>query len=701
MSDGRHGNRGCGHAGAGSAMTDDIADLISESLIVRDMQGRVTLWNRASEQLYGLPAAAALGLRLHDLLGTRHLFPMADIEARLLTVGTWEGEVGRHAVDGRELSVEVRWTLRRDAGGLPVDIVETGRDISALNTLEQETRLAAHRYRNLFQAMAAAFWEMDFSRVRMMIGSLMASGVTDLPRYMAENPDWVVEAMRAVLVIDVNDKVISLFGATRREEIVGGHVAWCFPPQSRHVFAESLIAAARRQDRYATETTLTRLDGQSIDVLFTVCWPEEHKGRGHVLVGVIDITERKQAEEETRRSERRYRELFNHMPVALGQLDMRYMNDRLSARFANQPPPRNETDIELDFIQDILRGTRAIEVNPEAQRLFRAPGREDMLIPIERFWRTRPETVRRTVLARLNGEPGYSEETKVDALDGTQIDVLYTVAFPPSTWERGTNIVAFIDISDRIAALAKVEQMQSELAHAGRVAMLGEMAASIAHEVNQPLAAITTSGAACLRWLNRAQPDLDEVRDLAGRVVSDAQRAAGIIARVRDMAANRRADHVPLNLNELVEEATHFLRHEFQARQVELRFSAAPGLALVSADRIQIQQVVVNLAVNALQAMAEAKASAPRLSITVAPVAGSGLCVVVEDNGPGLDHGTAHRLFESFFTTKREGLGIGLAVCRSIIEAHGGNIEAGNRTDGQGARFSFTLPSSAEQTAAK
>ncbi|MGQ3048725.1 MAG: PAS domain-containing sensor histidine kinase [Niveispirillum sp.] len=674
-------------------MVDDIADLIAESLIVRDLRGHVTLWNRASESLYGFSSAAALGRSLHELLGTRHLFPMADIEARLLAVGSWEGEVGRHGADGRDLSVEVRWTLRRDVGGMPVDIVETGRNIAALTALEQETRLAAHRYRNLFQAMAAAFWEMDFSRVRMMIGGLMASGVTDLPRYMADNPDWVVEAMRAVHVVDVNDKVISLFGASRRDEIVGGHVAWCFPPQSRHVFAESLIAAARRQDRYATETTLTRLDGRFIDVLFTVCWPEEHKGRGHVLVGVIDITERKQAEEETRRSERRYRELFDHMPVALGQLDMRYMNSQLAARYANQPPPRNEMDIDLNFIQDILRSTKAIEVNPEAQRLFRARRREDMLIPIERFWRTRPETVRRTVLARLNGEPGYSEETKVDALDGTQIDVLYTVAFPPSTWERGTNIVAFIDIGDRIAALARVEQMQAELAHAGRVAMLGEMAASIAHEVNQPLAAIATSGAACLRWLNRAEPDLGEVRELAGRVVSDAQRAAGIIARVRDMAANRRADHVPLNLNELVEEATHFLRHEFQARQVELHFSPVSGPALVSADRIQLQQVVVNLAVNALQAMAEAKISPPRLSIAVMAVGAIWLRVVVEDNGPGLDPATSPRLFESFFTTKREGLGIGLAVCRSIVEAHGGSIEAGNRADGRGARFTFTLPS--------
>lgn len=673
-------------------MTDDIADLMTESLIVRDMQGRITLWNRASERLYGWPSAQVLGRPLHGLLATRHLFPMAEIEARLPVTGTWEGEVGRHAVDGRELAVEVRWTLRRDSNGAPVDIVETGRDISALSALEQETRLAAHRYRNLFQAMAAAFWEMDFSRVRLMIGDLMAAGVTDFPRHIADHPDWIVEAMRAVRVVDVNDKAVSLFGASRRDEIVGGHVAWCFPPPSHKVFAESLIAAARRQDRYATETTLTRLDGQPIDVLFTVCWPEEHKGRGHVLVGVIDITERKRAEEETRRSERRYRELFNHMPVALGQLDLRYMNARLAALYGDRSPPLNEADIDLDFIRDILRNTPAIEVNPQAQRLFRATRREEMLVPIERFWRTRPETVRRTVLARLRGEPGYSEETKIDALDGTQIDVLYTVAFPPSTWERGTNIVAFVDIGDRIAALAKVEQMQAELAHAGRVAMLGEMAASIAHEVNQPLAAIAASGAACLRWLTRKEPDLGEVRELAGHVVADAQRAAGIIARIRDMAANRRADHVPVNLNDLVEEATHFLRHEFQARQVEVRFSPTPGPALVSADRIQIQQVVVNLAVNALQAMADAGTNAPRLTIAVVPVGAEGLRVIVEDNGPGLDPAAAPRLFESFFTTKREGLGIGLAVCRSIVEAHGGGMEAGNHPDGGGARFCFILP---------
>ncbi len=265
MPDGRHGGRGYGYAGTESAMTDDIADLISESLIVRDMRGHITLWNRASERLYGLLAVAALGQKLHDLLGTRYLFPMADIEARLLAAGIWEGEVGRRASDGRQLSIEVRWTLRRDAGGLPVDIVETGRDISALNTLEQETRLAAHRYRNLFQAMAAAFWEMDFSRVRIMIGSLMASAVTDLPRYMAENPDWVVEAMRAVLVVDVNDKVISLFGATQREEIVGGHVAWCFAPQSRHVFAESLFRSVGL-DAMAHESVRCFLDTPRPDV---------------------------------------------------------------------------------------------------------------------------------------------------------------------------------------------------------------------------------------------------------------------------------------------------------------------------------------------------------------------------------------------------------------------------------------------------
>jgi C4-dicarboxylate-specific signal transduction histidine kinase len=218
--------------------------------------------------------------------------------------------------------------------------------------------------------------------------------------------------------------------------------------------------------------------------------------------------------------------------------------------------------------------------------------------------------------------------------------------------------------------------------------MLGELTASIAHEVNQPLAAMATSAAASLRWLAADTPDLEEVRSLAARIVDDARRAGAIIARVRAMAERREPERVALSLNALVEEALAFLGHELRAQQVEVALQLEPGLPEVLADRTQIQQILVNLAVNAIQAMAE---STPRrLLLATSPDAAGQVMLAVEDNGPGLGDNAA-QLFDSFYTTKSGGMGMGLPICRGIAEAHGGTIEAGAGALG-GARFTLTLP---------
>jgi len=252
-------------------------------------------------------------------------------------------------------------------------------------------------------------------------------------------------------------------------------------------------------------------------------------------------------------------------------------------------------------------------------------------------------------------------------------------------------LIGVIDVSAQKAAEAALAKVQSEFAHAARVSMLGELTASIAHEVNQPLAAIATSAAASLRWLAAAQPDLDEVRSLATRIVDDARRAGAIISRVRAMAERREPERVALSLNALVEEALAFLGHELRAQQVEAELRLEPGLPEVLADRTQIQQILVNLAVNAIQAMAE---SAPRRLVLTTAADGVGqVTLSVEDNGPGLgDH--AAKLFDSFYTTKSGGMGMGLPICRGIAEAHGGTIEADDSALG-GARFIVTLPAMA------
>jgi C4-dicarboxylate-specific signal transduction histidine kinase len=246
-----------------------------------------------------------------------------------------------------------------------------------------------------------------------------------------------------------------------------------------------------------------------------------------------------------------------------------------------------------------------------------------------------------------------------------------------------------MDLTRATEAEAKVRQLQAEFAHAARVATLGELTGSIAHEVNQPLAAIALNSGAILNWLAGEQPNVAEARELAGQIASDAHRAADIIARIRAMASRRPPAYEPTCLNRIVEEVLSFLRHELTAHRVETEVELACNLPEVLADQTQLKQVLVNLAVNAIQAMEQGETSDRSLTLRTGKVS-DGARVLVEDSGPGIAPELETRLFDSFFTTKQDGLGIGLSICRSIIEAHGGTI---SYVPGPGgARFAFTLP---------
>jgi C4-dicarboxylate-specific signal transduction histidine kinase len=276
--------------------------------------------------------------------------------------------------------------------------------------------------------------------------------------------------------------------------------------------------------------------------------------------------------------------------------------------------------------------------------------------------------------------------------DGRVLEGLFTAAFPAPLKELGLNINGFIDATERNHAQEMLRQVQADFAHAARVSILGELTASIAHEVNQPLAAIATNGEAGLRWLAGPNSDLAEVREIISEVVADARRASDIIARVRAMATRRAPENALLSLDEVIREAMLFLRHEVQARGVAISHHPCSAASAIRGDRTQLQQVIVNLAVNAMQAMATAGGKDRRIIIRSTTPEQGGLRCTVEDSGPGLSQDQAGRLFESFFTTKEGGMGMGLPICRSIIEAHGGHIAADNASELGGARFSFTLP---------
>jgi C4-dicarboxylate-specific signal transduction histidine kinase len=257
---------------------------------------------------------------------------------------------------------------------------------------------------------------------------------------------------------------------------------------------------------------------------------------------------------------------------------------------------------------------------------------------------------------------------------------------------------ALTDVTASVLAEQALHRSQVQLAHATRVTMLGELAASIAHEVNQPLAAISTNGEACLRWLNRPQPEMDEARATVNSILEASQRATGVIRRIRALARRSDPQHAPLDLNTVVEESVDLMRRELDNHQVALMLSLAPGPLPTCGDRVQLQQVIINLLMNAMQAMAVCAPGQAVLTLHTQRIRNEeadGVQLSVSDSGPGIPAAAMPRLFEAFYSTKQDGMGMGLPICRSIIETHGGRIwvrQPAPDSPVAGATILFSLP---------
>jgi len=244
-------------------------------------------------------------------------------------------------------------------------------------------------------------------------------------------------------------------------------------------------------------------------------------------------------------------------------------------------------------------------------------------------------------------------------------------------------------VSERTAELLKT---QTELAHLSHVLSMGELTASIAHEINQPLTAVVTQGHACVEWLSADPPNLEKVRHSVERIIQDGTRAGATISRVRALFKKEAPVRDWLDVNEVVHELTVLLRDEAMRRGIHMQTELVPGLPKVNADRVQLQQVLLNLLMNGMDAMDNVTARRKELIIS-ARVEEANVIVCVEDSGKGLDAETAENIFTPFFTTKPHGVGLGLSLSRSIIEAHEGKLWASARPSG-GAVFQFTLPAS-------
>ena len=256
------------------------------------------------------------------------------------------------------------------------------------------------------------------------------------------------------------------------------------------------------------------------------------------------------------------------------------------------------------------------------------------------------------------------------------------------------------DITGQRTVEDGLHRARSELAHVARVATLGELTASIAHEVNQPLAAVVTNGEACLRWLGRAVPDIGQARSSVEHMIRNGQRASEVVRRLRALSRKSDPSYAPVSLVDVVNDVALLIGRELQVHRTTLTVNTTGSLPPVRGDRVQLQQVVMNLLMNGIQAMDGVGDRPRRLGVEVGRSAEEPKAVVltVSDAGPGIDPANLSRLFDAFFTTRRDGMGMGLSICRSIVEAHGGRISAANR-EGGGASFHVSLPVAEEDAA--
>jgi two-component system sensor kinase FixL len=391
-------------------------------------------------------------------------------------------------------------------------------------------------------------------------------------------------------------------------------------------------------------------------------------------------------------SEQRYRSIFLATGVGILQMDFTGLKNAFD-RYKSHDVQRIEDIERLDpgFVRSALKMIKLTNANNTALNMFNAPniGALELLLPTlvsddmeGKVWK---------LLASIwAGNQSYEAEAAFKTSDGRQLIFLYNVAVPLDRPALDMILISIMDVTARREAENELNAARSQLAHVARVATLGELTVSIAHELNQPLAAVVTNGGAGLRWLKRDVPDLTKVQSSMESMIADATRASDVIKHLRGLSVKASPNPINVDLNEIIEETVTLLQREIDINQVTLRVDLAADLPKVIGDRVQLQQVVLNLLLNAIQAMAHGAQGQRELTVKTSQEE-SAIMFRVRDTGPGIPLEVRDNLFNPFFTTKPDGMGMGLSICRSILTAHGGSISASSEP-GAGTTFEFTIP---------
>lgn len=532
-----------------------------------------------------------------------------------------------------------------------------------------------------------AYWELDTADVETFMK-------TDTSGGEVRQAYRVGEVLRRSRVVDLNERTVHLIGAfAGRDEMIGRPVAEFWPLESQADLAELIAAVAIDRSPHATRTC--QISSLLMRSPVLTVWRSHEGGGDTVFVTVKGAVNDHRSYWSLRASEERYRNLIHHMPNPLLQIDARVLGQvftQLTADGINDLGSYLDAHPELTAFA--MRNVHIKEMNRSAALLFGAGGATDLTIGY--LFQAAPETARRIMIAHFDGRRSHAEVMKVCTLDGRLLDVQLAVTFPMPPEQSDVTIISLDDLTDRLRTEAQLRQLQADFTRAARISTLGELASSIAHEVNQPLAAIFTNAETSLRWLSHDAPNLAKVVQLTNRIVASASHANEIVHRIRATTAKHAPERLPLGLNEVIDEALLFIRHDIEkTRAIRLSVKLGLGLPRVIGDRVQLQQVIVNLLVNSVQAISQVGAKDGRVELNTELGAEGEVVFVIRDNGPGIPDEDLDRIFEGFFTTKDEGMGLGLAICQSIVTAHGGGIAASNRREG-GACFRLWLPAEPE-----
>ncbi len=386
---------------------------------------------------------------------------------------------------------------------------------------------------------------------------------------------------------------------------------------------------------------------------------EDESGTPEFVGAITDITERKHAEEILRRSEA-------------------YLSEAQRLSHTGSWACIPATGEHTYWSEEIFRVTG---FDP-AGGLPRFEEFERRIHPDDRA-RTK-EHFRTAIREKVDFDHGYRI-----VHPGGEIREIHVIGHP--VLSPSGDLVEFVGTLMDVTERRRAEEERQALAHANRIATIGQLTASIAHEVNQPIAAVVTNAQAALRWLNIQPPDPEEVRQALDRIVSNGRRAGDVIGRIRALVTNAPPRNDQLDINEVILEVMALTRSELRSSGTSLQTQLADGLPLILGDRIQLQQVILNLIFNAVEAMSGSREAMRELLIRTEQDGSGGVLVAVRDSGPGPKTESLNRLFDAFYTTKPGGMGMGLSICRSIIEAHGGRVWATTNLP-QGAAFQFTLP---------